>query len=455
MKAMIGIVADDITGANDIGIMYAKAGLRTDVYTLESWNPAAAAADRPDVLIIDTNSRLDSPEEAYNKAAAATRALREAGCDHFVNKTCSVFRGNIGPEFDAMLDELCASFAVVVLGFPKNGRTTLGGVHYVHGKLLEESEFRRDPVHPMTESSLVSILQKQTERPVALVPIGVIDRGPDALRAEIDRQRSACSYLILDVRDQHSLRIIAEATRNEPILCGSSALSEEAAALLTEKILDGDAETGSGAARNGAQGVGFGEMNHSGEALQPAAECGVLCAAGSLMPQTASQIAYARSKGIAAFELDSLLLLQPGEKEPHLERLAELSSAELRAGRDVLLHASNEPEKVAETKRIAKEHGSGNTDISRVVSEALSSVVAEVAERTGTRKLLIAGGETSSAVCAALSVSGLRLLREIEPGLPSCLALGGVPYRLVLKSGSFGSESFIVKAIDHLKEMAE
>lgn len=73
-NARIGIVADDITGANDIGLMYAKAGLRTDVYPLESRNPAAVASDRPDVLVIDTNSRLDSPENAYRKAAA-TRAI--------------------------------------------------------------------------------------------------------------------------------------------------------------------------------------------------------------------------------------------------------------------------------------------------------------------------------------------------------------------------------------------
>ncbi|NIK25022.1 uncharacterized protein YgbK (DUF1537 family) [Paenibacillus lupini] len=407
------------------------------------------------MLIIDTNSRLDSPGEAYNKAAAATRALREAGCSRFINKTCSVFRGNIGPEFDAMLDELGSSFAVVVLGFPKNGRKTLEGVHYVHGKLLEESEFRQDPVHPMTESSLVSILQKQTERPVTMVPIEIIERGPDALRAEIDRQRLTSSYLILDVRDQHSLRIIAEATRNEPILCGSSALSEEAAVLLAGKSMDGEVKTGSGTSSARLRDEGLIEKSHNVELSRPALEVGILCAAGSLMPQTAAQIAFARSNGVAAFELDSLLLLQAGEKESHLERLVELASAEMRAGRDVLLHASNEPEKVAETKRIAKELGSGNTDISRVVSEALSSVVVEVAKWTGARKLLVAGGETSAAVCAALGVAGLRLLREIEPGLPSCLALGGVPYRLVLKSGSFGSESFIVKAIDHLKQMLE
>lgn len=435
---MIGIVADDITGANDIGIMYAKAGLQTDVYTLDAWNPEAVAADRPDVLIIDTNSRLDQPQDAYRKVKQATEALREAGCVKFINKTCSVFRGNIGSEFDAMLDELSASFAVVVLGFPKNGRTTLGGVHYVRGQLLEESEFRNDPVHPMTESNLVSILQKQTARLVGLLPIEIVERGADVLRAEIDRQRSLCSYLIVDVRDQESLRIIAEAVQDEPILCGSSALSEESALLQA-------------ASKSTADGS---EAGDAPDNQSEADRSGVLCAAGSLMPQTAAQIAFAKKSGVEAFELDSLLLLETGEREAHITSLIEQVSSVLTAGRDCLVHASNDPAKVAETKRRAAALGSGNTDVSRFVSEALSSVIASIVERTGQRRLLIAGGETSAAVCEALGARGLRLLREIEPGLPSCLAIGGgTPYLLVLKSGSFGSEPFFVKAIEHLKEL--
>ena len=31
----MGVVADDITGSNDIGIMFAKAGYRTRVYNFE------------------------------------------------------------------------------------------------------------------------------------------------------------------------------------------------------------------------------------------------------------------------------------------------------------------------------------------------------------------------------------------------------------------------------------
>lgn len=55
----------------------------------------------------------------------AIRQEPKEGVRQYIDKQCSVFRGNIGAEFDAMLDELQEEFAVVVLGFPDNGRTTL------------------------------------------------------------------------------------------------------------------------------------------------------------------------------------------------------------------------------------------------------------------------------------------------------------------------------------------
>ena len=155
---MIGVVADDITGSNDIGIMFAKSGYLVHVYPYDAFDTRCHDSDElPDVLILNTESRFDKPEVAYRKVYEATEVLKALGCTHFYKKTCSVFRGNIGMEFDAMLDALGHSFGVVVLGFPKNGRITKEGLHYVHGKLLEESEFRNDPVHPMLKSNLVDI----------------------------------------------------------------------------------------------------------------------------------------------------------------------------------------------------------------------------------------------------------------------------------------------------------
>ncbi|HET6822854.1 MAG TPA: four-carbon acid sugar kinase family protein, partial [Anaerolineales bacterium] len=226
----MGVVADDVTGSNDIGIMFAKSDYLTHIYSFEDASSFAVSMENlsaPDILILDTNSRLDPPDVAYNKVFAATRMLQQAGCRQFHNKTCSVFRGNIGAEFDAMLDALGLDFAVVVLGFPKNGRTTVDGIHYVHGKKLEDSEFRRDPIHPMQRSDLVGILQSQTKRKVALLAHDVVDRGAEALRDEIQRMRTQCQYLILDVTDQSALATIARAVHDEPVLCGSSAIAEE------------------------------------------------------------------------------------------------------------------------------------------------------------------------------------------------------------------------------------
>jgi uncharacterized protein YgbK (DUF1537 family) len=162
---IMGVVADDITGANDIGIMFTLSDYNTCVYpAAQAGNLVFAGQVLPDVCIINTNSRLDSAKVAYDKVFQATLELKTVGCTRFFNKTCSVFRGNIGAEFDAMLDALGREFAVVVLGYPKNGRTTIDGVHYVHARLLAESEFRADPIHPMQESNLVHILQSQTRR---------------------------------------------------------------------------------------------------------------------------------------------------------------------------------------------------------------------------------------------------------------------------------------------------
>jgi uncharacterized protein YgbK (DUF1537 family) len=184
--------------------------------------------DHPsDVVVLDTNSRLDSSEMAYHKVFEATQRLKSAGCQQFYNKTCSVFRGNIGMEFDAMLDALEKDFAVVVLGFPKNGRVTQQGIHYVHGKLLAESEFRNDPIHPMRESDLVKILQSQTRRKVGLISHEIISQGIEVLKEAIQKKRKEVNYLILDVINQEALTLIAHAVKTEPILCGSSALGEE------------------------------------------------------------------------------------------------------------------------------------------------------------------------------------------------------------------------------------
>lgn len=443
----MGVVADDITGSNDIGIMFANSGCLAYVYTYDSPGAYARVSARPwvqsqrepDICILDTNTRLAPARIAYEKVLAATHELKSAGCQQFFNKTCSVFRGNIGVEFDAMLDALGQEFAIVVLGFPKNGRISRESIHYVHGRLLEESEFRDDPIHPMRISNLVDILQSQTRRKVAAIHWDVIDQGPEALKQHIAGMQGQASYVILDVTGQEALRTIALAVQEYPVLCGSSALAEELPAAWTQR----------GTFRPSA-------LAYNGLGWRPAhPEAGVLTVAGSLMPQTARQIQHLAGQRLSIFELDSLRLFQAHEREVEIERLVQALVAELEAGRDTVLHSPNDPVRVEQTRSLGLQSGRSNTETAQLVSGTLAEVAARTLERTGQDRLVVAGGETSAAVCDRLGVDGLRVWKEIQPGLPSCLTLAPHPMLLVLKSGSFGSPEFLEQAIRHLKEEVE
>lgn len=98
------VIADDVTGANDIGIMYAGAGLDTYVYSF--CDGREQDYRQCDVLVVDTDSRFDTRDTAYRKVYEALKGAPRDGVRQYINKQCSVFRGNIGAEFDAMLDAL-------------------------------------------------------------------------------------------------------------------------------------------------------------------------------------------------------------------------------------------------------------------------------------------------------------------------------------------------------------
>jgi uncharacterized protein YgbK (DUF1537 family) len=424
---MIGVVADDFTGANDIGIMFAKNGYKVLVYS-EYANPAMLEADS-DVIILNTNSRLDDPSLAYRKVREATAILKAIGCTVFHKKTCSVFRGNIGAEFDAMLDELGEEFCAVILGFPKNGRVTKDGIHYVRGMRLEESEFRNDPMHPMVESDLTKILGKQTERKVGLIPHTVISQGLDKTRSAMEAAKKNFNYLIFDVLDQQMLNVVAGAVTDVKALAGSSAIGEELPKWLPIK--------------------GKGVSTGTEELRNP--KLGTLIIAGSVTPQTRRQVEYAKARGVRYFTLLTEKLLNSAEGTAQLADCATLATEAILAGESFLVHSENEPEQVAASKAKGIAAGYEERELGRMISLTLSGIADEVIRSTGLTRLIVLGGETSGAVCEKLGIIGNMLLKEITPGVPSVLTLGRTSLLMAPKSGSFGDDDFIITAEEHLK----
>jgi uncharacterized protein YgbK (DUF1537 family) len=84
------------------------------------------------------------------------------------------------------------------------------------------------------------------------------------------------------------------------------------------------------------------------------------------------------------------------------------------------------------------------------IAAALEGTFAETAKKlvaSGTRRIVVGGGETSGAVVSALCLSSLRLGAEIAPGVPVLVSEDRGGLGLALKSGNFGTTDFFERAL--------
>ena len=198
MKLLLGIIADDFTGATDIASTLVNQGMRvTQVLGVpdESFDGGDAQA-----IVIALKSRTNPPAEAVRWSREALRWLRAQGATQIVFKYCSTFdstaAGNIGPVADALMDDLECSFALVCPAFPDNGRSIYQGHLFVGDKLLSESSMKEHPLTPMRDSSLPRLMQAQSSKRVGLIPHDRVRKGTESIKRAIDELVAQLPVLI-------------------------------------------------------------------------------------------------------------------------------------------------------------------------------------------------------------------------------------------------------------------
>ena len=92
-------------------------------------------------------------------------------------------------------------------------------------------------------------------------------------------------------------------------------------------------------------------------------------------------------------------------------------------------------------------HGGERNGRSPEEIEAALAEVAVDAVAKGARRIVVAGGETSGAVVAALGVAELAVGEEIAPGVPWMTTLEEPRLSFALKSGNFGGPDFFLEAL--------
>jgi uncharacterized protein YgbK (DUF1537 family) len=413
--ALLGVIADDFTGATDIAGMLVKGGMRT-IQTIGV--PARGTiSDDVDAVVVALKSRSIPAGDAVAQSLAALKALQAAGCKRFFFKYCSTFdstdQGNIGPVGDALVDALGTAQAIYCPAFPENGRTIFFGHLFVGDILLSDSHMRHHPLNPMTDSSLVRVLARQTKHKVGLVPLKQVQAGSATVRAALDRLAlDGVRHVVVDAVADTDLGIIGEAVGDDELVTGGSGVALGLPAAYRRRNLL--------AHRTGADAL-----------PQVGGAAAVL--AGSCSAATLGQIASFKGEHMS---LDTDAICR-GEDVAG----KALAWAKQRLGTaPVLLSASDKPEAV---KALQAKYGVEKS------SQAIEGTMAALARglvAAGVGRLVVAGGETSGAVVSALDISALRIGPEIDPGVPWTASVGQKPMLLALKSGNFGAPDFFTKA---------
>ncbi len=377
-----------------------------------------------DAIVVALKSRSIPAGDAITLSLRSLAALKELGIERFYFKYCSTFdstpKGNIGQVAEAMLDELGSEQTIFCPAFPGAGRTVYQGHLFVGDQLLSESGMQHHPLNPMTDANLVRVLAEQTSRGVGLLAHNDILSGNVQGRLAELRENDT-PLVIVDACDDQHLQLVANGVADMPLLTGGSGLPKFLASAYRER----------------------GIMTSSAYTPQlPNVQGRSLVVAGSCSKATNAQVARAEKK-YPVWRVDvPSMIASSSEMLDALRNWAGDQSVD----QPLVIASTSTPDSVAKVQQAF-----GGEKAAEAIEQFLSAATRMLVEDLDVSRLVLAGGETSGAITAALDVTTMEIGKEICPGVPwTETTVGDRRLALALKSGNFGGEDFFEQALEML-----
>ncbi|HCM25961.1 MAG TPA: hypothetical protein DIC34_05335 [Treponema sp.] len=412
MKSQWFIIADDFTGAGDSAIQFGSAG--RPVRLLLSTQGKSPGVRGTAAVVVDTDTRFLSPDQAYERVEKTTRELYEAGARSFFKKIDSTLRGNPADEIAAVMDAASYRFALVAPAAPRNGRTVIGGHCLVNGRPISDTEVSKDPFTPVKDSRIASILERRFPGAVRELGLELVRSDGGRLAGKVAEELArGARVFVLDAETMDDLKAAAALIGMDGVLfVGSSGLAEAVASVQAAR-----------------------------KATVPRVPLGrSLFVIGSVTAVSALQCARLAGTGNATeLVVDSDAALSSPVDE--LQRLLSLvRSAPAKRALLIRTSGSNNPGSAALADKYS----------GLAISGFLGELTLRIARDRGIRFLFASGGDTAARIAGAMKTDAIDFFAELLPGLPfgsfRSAALGRKLY-FVTKSGGFGGPDAMADAL--------
>lgn len=412
---------DDFTGSTDALEFLCRAGIRTVLFIEPPSTEELQQFPELEAYGVAGKTRSLSPQAMEEVLMQAFAQMKASGARHIHYKVCSTFDsspevGSIGKALDcgaAVFETACIP---VLGGMPALGRYCVFGNLFAQMgigssgaiyRLDRHPSMSKHPVTPADESDLRRHISKQTLKEMALIDVLTLDKPVATWNKEISGEPA----VLIDALTTTHLTHIGEW------------LETQQTAYPLFSVGPSGIEMALG---NYWNSIGAASPINSFE--HPGKTDALLVVSGSCSPVTQSQLQYAKSHGFAEVIIDASSI-HDGTFIEH-DIIQQVNNL-LQAGKHVIVHTGPKQ---------------GNTLSSERLGAALGTIALQAVEQTGIKRVVVAGGDTSSYAARAMQIKAVEMLAPLVIGAPLCkaysdnAAINGL--QVNFKGGQVGADNY-------------
>lgn len=425
---LLAFYGDDFTGSTDALEFITRAGAKAVLFTEVPTAEQLAAIPGLQVYGVAGKTRSLSPDEMEKTLLPAFTQMKAIGARHIHYKICSTFDssatvGSIGKAIDCGVEIFKNEFTPVLGGMPALGRYCLfGNLFAKMGIGSEGAIYRLDrhpsmsvhPVTPATESDLTKLLAGQTTKKTGLVDILKVSGSLGDINLAVEKLISEKTKVL-----------VYDAMKNEDLVSIAGHLDAIATGYRMTLFSVGSSGIEMGL---GTHWIRNGYFSPVKEWAPISKASPLLVVSGSCSPVTAAQISHAKANGFEEIVLDAVKISNDGTLDGNqvttiIEKLQQQQNLIVHTGSKHAQHLSSEK-----------------------LGTALGTIAKKAVLKAGVKRILVAGGDTSSYAARAMEIDAVEMLAPLVTGAPLCkvhsrnAAMQGLEVNF--KGGQVGPENY-------------
>lgn len=414
------IIADDLTGALDTGVQFTKKNMSVAVTQNLDLDFEKEFSDR-DVVVIDTESRHISKEEAKEKVKAIISKFSKDKIEFFYKKVDSTLRGNIGSEIEGFVESIGINEVSFIPAFPSGKRIVKNGILYVDGIKLENTQFAHDILNPINDSYISEIIKKQSKLEVEKADINNL---------KLSKSQNFKIYLF-DSENNNDMEIIGAELFKRKLLnytVGNAGFAEVLANYIDtedkkEEILIEDKK--------------------------------IFFVCGSVNIVSLEQCKVAEEIGFLskALKFDNIISENYISSNKYVEDKRFISD-KFKISEKVLLKTSDSDKVIENALNFSKSHNIPIEKLTKIIADNTGRLVTNIIKENGVRNLIVFGGDTLIGILKNIECEYIIPIKEILPGVVfTKVVLKNKSFiNVITKAGGFGEKNLITKVDIFLKD---